>query len=1122
MKWISIGTVVATPEREKVSVQLYSGYEKALDKLHLFSHCLLFHLTEDQIQISVTEIVNVSMKNRELLLAFPEQKRLKTTSENPVFSGQLVDIKPYFPAEEVVLDPPENIKAFSIHSLSFIGEYNLQGNQPIIQLYEKMLPLPNTLISNNSYARVLWYFDRFDSRHYRRIRTCTPPYNNAPRTGIFASRSPVRPNPLGSTIVKIQDCHSSSGTIKIEGFDGFPGTKIFQIIAYDPLIESIPTAKIPPWVSHWSSFKRFSKPKAIPSFCEGSVEKEFYQEPLDLQRPVKHPDLEETLSADQEEDPDKIHVHHASIHNLKSVSVSIPKNSITVITGVSGSGKSSLAFDTLYTESQKQFMDLTFSNPLTENALLDISVDKISGLLPSIAIKQQSFHSNPRSTVGTLTKVADLLKLIFTVIGERKCPVCHQKIDASHVCSKCGEILFDSTPQIFNYNHPDYMCPVCKGLGVQRQVDQSKIVEYPEKSLLDGASSFYGNLRKHRKKPNANWIRGEILALAEDLKEDLSLPFHQLSSSFKQQFFHGSKGREVRLAYETAKGTSGIISRPVEGALSIIQRLSSDSRTSKGHNSLKKYMSSSLCCHCQGERLLEEARLINIHGYRYPQIVTLSITELQNWCHGIYGKLTKQQQQKTSTLFRKLNHRLNRMHSVGLGYLSLNRNLPSLSGGEAQRLKLAIQLGTGLSGILYILDEPSKGLHPKDYQFLLKGITALKETGNTVIVVEHKQCFLSIADMHLRMGPKAGRYGGELVLVQHRQEIKASLSEDHWHPQRNQLSLADRFPETCFFKDSTKKNPPFIHLKKVSTNNLKGIDVAFPIGMISAVIGVSGSGKSSLVTKTLYPYLLKTLGKSVDTTGTFEEITGLETIQKVFYVHQHPIGNHSRSNPGTYIGVFDLIRNYYAATDAAKKQGFTKDYFSFNSKKGQCPDCLGLGEIPIDNHYMEGVYIPCSLCQGKRYTTEVLEIKVKQLSIGDILDMEIHDLMDFFQDEQEIFHLISMLHKVGLGYLKLGQKASSLSGGESQRLKLAKELSKKHNYHSLYILDEPTTGLSNEDVNKVLLLLKELQAKGATIIIIEHHPHILSECDYIIELGPGGGHQGGRLLQCGFPEPPAD
>ncbi len=1131
MKWLEIGTISVDDRKREILVNLHEGYEKALNKLDMFSHCMLYCLREDRIEVYVTKILEMSEKKGQIILRMPTNNTQHTEEksddtemlEKVKVSGQLVDIKPYFPAEEVVLDSEESENRFCLSFSDYIiGEYTIYGNRTVIQLNKKSLNEIKSSTDNiqpikkGDYIRVLWCFHRFDKDSFRKNRMCNPPYNNAPQMGIFATRSPIRPNPIGSTIVYVNQVDYQNGVIDIEGFDGFPGTKIFQIMFYQPSVDKIEGGTLPPWVSHWTTYKSFNRPKEIVvTPKENHEDTAIYNEDN-----VFYGELEIDDVIEDEYDNREIHIHHARVNNLKNVSVSILKNSINLVTGVSGSGKTSLAFDTIYAESQKKFMDLVLSNQMLNDTFSNVYVDKITGLQPAIAIEQRSLGANPRSTVGSATKIADILKLIFATLGQRVCPTCHQVVDDSNVCNGCGEILYDRTPQVFSYNNSDYMCPVCKGLGVEIGIDKDKIVEYPEKSLLDCASSLYGDLRKHRKNPNANWMRGEILALADDLNVDLELPFSKLPKEFKQQFFYGSNGREVSLTYENSNGRSGVITRPVEGSVNLIQRLAHDTKSVRGIDQVQRYMSKNTCSRCQGERIQEEGRLININGHRYPEIVKLSIDQLRVWCHRIYGQLTMEQKNKTKMFFIKLNQRLKRIQNVGLSYITLDRSVPSLSGGEAQRLKLATQFGTGLSNILYIMDEPSKGLHPKDYQFLMDAIVDLKKHGNTVIIVEHKKSFLAISDLHLEMGPKAGRYGGELVSVKTRQEIEKQLKLNDYNDDFDSIEVIGDISE---YKNQeingellNIKSASYIQLQGVTTQNLKNVDVNIPIGMITAVIGVSGSGKSSLISKTLYPYIIKSLGGTVEEMGSLQKVIGVESFEDVCYVNQKPIGSNSRSNPGTYTGVFDLIRKCYADTEQAKSNNLSKEYFSFNSRKGQCPECNGLGEVAVKMHYMDDLYVPCNKCHGKRYSKDVLKIKIKDLSIGDILNMEIHDLIEIFQEEKKIVRQLSILNKVGLGYLKLGQSASTLSGGEAQRIKLAKELYKKDCKNILYILDEPTTGLNEEDVEKAIDVLKELKEKGATIIIIEHNLQMIKESDYIVELGPSGGDKGGYILQAGF------
>lgn len=1115
MNWFEIGEVSHLATKRELLINIRVEYKKALIKLDLFSHCLLLWLMEDRIEVIVTEIRLVKPAQGQLIVTTPQND---SSSGDGLSSldrlaylcryGQLVDIKPYFPVEEVILDAPSSaIRHLIDYRDSAVGEYLVNHNQGEIQLKKAALDeiackedvLPS--LKKGAYIRLLWWFDRFAKDAFRKHQMCQPPYNHAPKTGIFATRSPVRPNPIGSTIVRVNAFDLQRGRIHVMGFDGFANSKILQIMSYQPALDCISDANVPDWVSHWTAYKKFEQPKAIGETIHPKARALRQFEALDL-----CDELEMGIRHHGTHQGKRIAIHNAHIHNLKNISVSIPLNSICLIKGVSGSGKSSLAFDTIHAESRRQFTDMVLSNQMTSEIFVDSYVDKITGLQPSIAIEQRALASNPRSTVGTVTKISNILRLIYSIIGERPCPICHQVVGETNVCASCGEILYDRTPQLFSYNHPDYMCPQCKGLGVEARIDKAKIVEFPDKSLLDGASFFYGDLRKHQKNPNANWMRGEILALADDLGVNLEVPFQDLPEAFKKQFFHGSAGRKVSLQYSTAKGRSGVITRPVEGAINLIERLSHDTNSSKVTQRIERYSSKQRCSACQGERLREAGRLVHIMGHRYVDIVNLSCKQLRYWCHGIFKQLDQQQREKTKTLFVELNQRLKRIIDVGLNYITINRSLPSLSGGEAQRLKLASQFGTGLTNMLYIMDEPSKGLHPKDYNFLMDTILALKEQGNTVILVEHKMQFMTIADLLLEIGPKAGRYGGKLTAITHKQAISEQLKTHN-----NDLTYYD-----LALTEYQVQSHDCIKIKNVTTNNLKNIDVDIPIGMITAVIGVSGSGKTSLIAHSLYPYLLKTLGKKVEEEGRAESIDGLDYFEDARYVNQRPIGTNSRSNPGTYTGVFDIIRRHYANLKSAKYSKLTKEHFSFNSSKGQCPVCRGLGEIAIDMHYMDDCYITCHRCHGKRYRDEVLDIKYQTQSISDILDSEIHDLIEVFKGEDKIVQQLLMLDRVGLGYLILGQSAPTLSGGEAQRIKLAKALSQQQCKKMLYILDEPTSGLSEFDSEKIIAVLAELKQQGATVIVIEHNIKLIKSCDYIIELGPVGGQQGGYLLKAGY------
>lgn len=1092
-----IGDYEFNSKRNQLRITIERDFKDAIIKLDHFSHCVLFTKENSEINCYIVRIIKISERIGEMIVESDELKN--------AFVGDLVDIKPYFPCEELVdgYDKDIILQEKDLEPFLFrgnpIGKYLNFHDGGRIQFQESEDALAYEItesikrIKAGTFLRVVWWFDKFDDKRYRNHLMCNPPYENAPKCGVFATRSPVRPNPLASTIVKVKSTDPYNKCISILGFDGFEHSMILQVMPYQEKIFS--DTKVPEWVEHWTDCKVFHDIPEINLYSNTNKnmaldEKVDYFEELDSEEIVERDNM----------DSNEIIVENASIHNLKNITVSIPKEKITVITGVSGSGKSSLAFDTLYYESQKQFMDLIASNIFMETDLKDSMVKKITGLQPSIAIEQKSLGMNPRSTVASVTKIGEYLRLLFATIGERICPHCNEIVPENNVCNTCGTIFFALTPAVFNYNHPEYMCPVCKGLGEELQVAVDLIVTNPELSILDGASPWWGNLRKHREKPNANWMKGEVLALADDMNEDLDVPFKDLSEAFKQQIFYGSNGRLVTLNYENPNGRSGTISRSVEGVVNILQRLLVENSTSKSIDHIERFVTNKKCRRCKGERLLEEGRLVRIGNTRYPEATAMNITVLRKWCHFTYGSLDEKKREKCRDIIKKIISRLKKLEQVGLGYINLNRSIPSLSGGEAQRLKIANQFGSGLSNILYIMDEPSKGLHPKDFQFLIKAIQDLKKLKNTVVVVEHKKELIQMADYLIEIGPGAGHYGGQLLRAEMVEQGRTYVINDYGYSVKsNDIEAYEK-----------------LVLKGVTTNNLKNVEVSLPLSKFICVIGVSGSGKSSLISKTLYPAIMKILGRGIDTVGEYDSIFGVECISDIYYVSQKAIGKNSRSTPGTYTGAFDLIRDYYANLSEAKKAKLKKEHFSFNGVKGQCEACKGAGEIAIPMHFMSDIYVVCDKCKGKRYKDSVLKIKYKGYSISDLLNLEIGEVKEIFKNETGIYKILDMLCKVGLSYIKFGQSAATLSGGEGQRIKLAKELCDGNTKGTIYILDEPTTGLHDDDVDKLCYIIRELTSKGATVVAIEHNPRIIRQADYIIEMGPEGGESGGYVLKEGW------
>ncbi len=1136
----SIGSMEVISENidfgQHIRIMIEQDRKNALMKLGLFSHGLLFTKDECEIYCYVCKILQVNEKRGELIVRIEQSV--------PGLRGDLVDIKPYFPCEELTEGIESSKEAeeaeqtgqsqrVTLQSVCYrgdtIGEYIFANHSGRLQFREtdqmtgKEIDTLLEQLQKGDILRILWWFHRFDDKRYRSHVVCKPPYDNAPKTGVFATRSPVRPNPLASTIVKVKAIDRDNRSISILGFDGFEHSVILQVMPHNN--EAIEEIKVPEWVEHWTGYKIFPDPSEqsmLPEQSDSSEQSRLSEQSiLSKQRISLGQSSPTEVSAEprteQEEiyfgelegeegdtldyvDTNEIIIEHASLHNLKDISVRLPKGKITVICGVSGSGKSSLAFDTIYHESQKQFMDLVASNALSGSDLKDSKVRRIIGLQPSIAIEQKNLGTNPRSTIASLSRTGEYLRLLFATIGERICPNCSEAVPKDNVCRECGAIYFPLTPATFSYNDPEAMCPVCKGLGEELQIDLDRIVPYPEKSILDGASPWWGNLRKHREKPNANWMKGEVLALAAELGEDLEVPFQDLSEKFRQQIFYGSNGRKVTLHYQNPNGREGTITRGVEGVVPILQRLLVENGNNRTMDQLEQFMVNKKCSRCHGEKLLEEGRRVQVCGTRYPEATGMSITELKHWCHMIYGRMEFSQREKSRAILIKLIGRLKKLEQVGLGYLTLNRSIPSLSGGEAQRLKIATQFGSGLSNILYVMDEPSKGLHPKDFSFLISTIRELKNQNNTIIIVEHKKEFIQMADYLVEIGPGAGHYGGQLLRAE---AVKYQET----------LELVDREYHLVKREDNQLEK---VVLHGARTNNLKNVTASFPLSTFICVIGVSGSGKSSLISRTLYPAILKELGRRPEKDGEYDHLTGAERIKDICYVSQNAIGKNSRSNPGTYTGVFDLIRDFYANLGEAKQRKLTREHFSFNSSKGQCEECKGAGELAIPMHFMPDIYTICHKCGGTRYQEHILEVRYKGYSIADLLELEIGEVKELFQSEAKIYNILDMLDKVGLSYIKLGQSAATLSGGEAQRIKLAKELCGNKTKEVIYILDEPTTGLHEEDVKKLSFILRELTSNGATIIVIEHNPLLIDQSDYIIELGPEGGERGGVILNEGF------
>lgn len=921
---------------------------------------------------------------------------------------------------------------------------------------------------------------------------------------------------------------------------------------------------------------------------------------------------------------DKIVIRGAREHNLKNVDLTIPRDKLVVFTGVSGSGKSSLAFDTLYAEGQRRYVESLSSYARQFLGQMEKpDVDLIEGLSPAISIDQKTTSHNPRSTVGTVTEIYDYLRLLYARIGIPHCPKCgkevkKQTIDqivdrilelpersklqllapvvrgrkGEHVklledakksgyvrvrvdgnlydlsekieleknkkhtieivvdrlvvkegiqkrltesietvtsltggllvvdvnqgeeelvfsqnfsCPDCGIDLMEIEPRLFSFNNPSGACPTCTGLGMQMKFDENLIVPNDSLSILKGAivAPGYNSISA---KDSMSRVLFE--ALSERYGFSLETPFKDLPEKIRKIIFYGTGGEKLRITYTNYRGT-GTYDYEYDGLINNLQRRYNE--TSEGmRGEYEEYMTNIQCPDCHGQRLRPEVLAITVGGKNISQLTKLSVAEIQTFFSEL--ALSGREEMIGQRILKEVNSRIGFLMDVGLEYLTLSRAAGTLSGGEAQRIRLATQIGSGLVGVVYILDEPSIGLHQRDNDKLLKSLQHLRDIGNSLIVVEHDEDTMYAADCIVDIGPGAGKDGGEVICVGSVEEIKAcerSVTGDYLSG-RKRIEV----PKTRRKFESEH----VIQIRGAGENNLKNIDVDIPLGIFTCVTGVSGSGKSSLVNEILYKRLARDLNRAKLRPGAHGEMIGHEVLDKVIDIDQSPIGRTPRSNPATYTGVFDLIRDVFTQTTEAKMRGYQKGRFSFNVKGGRCEACAGDGIIKIEMHFLPDIYVPCEVCQGKRYNRETLEVKYKGKSISDVLEMTVEEALAFFENIPRIKTKLQTLNDVGLSYVRLGQSSTTLSGGEAQRVKLATELSKKSTGRTMYILDEPTTGLHTADVHKLVQILQQLAEGGNTVVVIEHNLDVIKTADYIIDLGPEGGDKGGMVIAKGTPE----
>ena len=918
----------------------------------------------------------------------------------------------------------------------------------------------------------------------------------------------------------------------------------------------------------------------------------------------------------------EIFVKGAREHNLKNIDISLPRDKLIVLTGLSGSGKSSLAFDTIYAEGQRRYVESLSSYARQFLGQMDKpDVDYIEGLSPAISIDQKTTSRNPRSTVGTVTEIHDYLRLLYARAGTPHCPVCGREISCqtvdqivdricalpertriqvlapivrgrkgehaklmedmaregyvriridgelyelsdtpvlnknkkhtlevvvdrlivrdgmsrrladslenamhlsgglvvinvldgedltfsqNYACPECNVSLEELTPRMFSFNNPYGACPTCLGLGTLTKVDPALVIPDPSLSLNQGAIRVSG---WNSADEGGSMARMYLSALAERYGFSLDTPVRELGEDAVNALLYGTRGEKLRLHYEREHG-SGTFSAPFEGIVTNLERRYRETQSDGVKEDLEGYMSAVPCPDCHGQRLKRESLAVTVGGKSIAEVSGLPVRESRAFFQNL--RLSEKQQLIARQILKELDSRLGFLVDVGLDYLTLSRGALTLSGGEAQRIRLATQIGSSLMGVLYILDEPSIGLHQRDNQKLLRTLKSLRDLGNTLIVVEHDEETMREADYLVDIGPGAGAHGGYVVAAgtaQQVMQVENSIT--------GQFLSGRRFIAV----PAVRRTPTgYLTVKNARAHNLRGIDVRFPLGVITVVSGVSGSGKSTLVNEILYKSLSRTLNRSRLRPLEHDSIEGTEQLDKIIAIDQSPIGRTPRSNPATYTGVFELIREVFAATPDAKARGYKANRFSFNVKGGRCEACSGDGIIKIEMHFLPDVYVPCEVCKGRRYNRETLEVRYKGKNIHEVLEMTCEEALAFFEPLPRIASRIATMVDVGLGYVKLGQPSTTLSGGEAQRIKLAAELSRRATGRTIYVLDEPTTGLHMADVERLIDVMQKLADAGNTLIVIEHNLDVIKTADYVIDMGPEGGDMGGTVVACGAPE----
>lgn len=1063
-----IGAV--TYENAVLQVCVEKNCQKALHRIEEFSHLhLLCVMCKNQLTLVSGKVENLDLKQGTFSI-IPQGMRISEECGTLA----LVDIKPYIPSEDyaltnaceqwnIALGVAKKDEGYVVESQ---GEIRNTHGVTYLQFAQNR-KLPEHI---SEYIHVVWWFDHFEEKQFRRVMQCNPPYETGGSIGVFASRSPVRPNPIALTVARVEKIEEYEKRIYLSGIESFDHTPFLGILNYNMKMDRFEAKEVtmPVWTKGWPDhiqiLNQEEQEKTVNELVEELDQKNDLQE-LSEEKPV--------LSSQEilEQKPTHIVVKGASENNLKGISVTIPYGKITAVVGVSGSGKSSLVMDTVYAECRRRMDNLNSDFAGRQRP----KMDTMTGCMPVVMISQKELRANANSTVGTFTGVYTHLRYIYGTIGEQQ-------------YRNSQKVAFSITPGTFSYLDSDCRCQGCNGKGIQYRVDLDKLVTNPEKSLLDGASPFYGRLKSYIENPNANWMKGQAVALAEEENVDLRLPWKELPETFKEKLLYGDETKQISFTYDNKKnGRTGTITRTVEGMIPIINRLYIED--DKG-GVAAKYMSQMPCEACRGERLAAEGRLVTVMGTRYPVAAKMTFEQLASFAMQLRGRLPKE---KLALIEEHLDALLALCHTakrLGIAYIEINRTTSEVSGGEAQRLKLLAAFQNHMTGILYIFDEPSKKLSAREYGYIINLMRELISQGNTILMVEHNSDMIRIADYVIEIGPCAGNLGGYLVAEGTYEDVVANKETmiGSYIEQADYYDRGDR--PIRGLKEAGKDIATVSH---VTEHNLKDVTVSFPKRALTCITGVSGSGKSSLLYGGILPQMEKT-----------------KEFKQVVLVESKIAGGNARSVVATYTGIMDDLRKLYGGLAGARVQGYSDKDFSFNGGILRCENCKGDGRIKIP--YTENSYNICPICHGDRYQAGAKKLLWKDKSIVDVLRMSIEEAAEFFEDSAtSVRERCLLLLKFGLGYVNLGQSTSMLSGGEAARLKIASCLMGTETTNTLFLLDEPTCGLHFSDIDNLIASLYELIDAGNTVVAIEHNKRFLSAADYTITVGPGAGKYGGCI-----------